>query len=207
MRAALFMSPFSNELENISRMEAILNGNWRARLLANSLWEFYRYRIYCTLRDANTDSGRIRMLGVTGSTQISNLGFCISIPDDDRKADALVHELLQANLIPLGYPRFWLNHDRESQPFCRGAGIINLADHKVMMPVFSALGYSEARLLRESRKLNEFEEQVNTSLEDVKESLQQPNAYRQHVENCFSEHGISFELLDRTAILRDLGVC
>ena len=76
-----------------------------------------------------------------------------------------------------------------------------------MLPVFLALGYSEARFLRESRKLNEFEEQVNTYLERVKESLQHPNAYRQHVENCFSEHGISFELLDRTAILRDLGVC
>jgi len=201
------MSPLSNELENISRMEAILNGNWRAQLLANSLWDFYRHRIYCTLQDANADSGRIRMLGVMGPTQISKLGFSISIPDDDRKADALVHELLHANLIPLGYPRFWLNHDGESQQFCRGGGIINLADHKAMLPVFLALGYSEARFLRESRKLNEFEEQVNTYFERVKESLQQPNAYRQHVENCFSEHGISFELLDRTAILRDLGVC
>jgi hypothetical protein len=109
------MLPSSHQLENLSRMDAILNGNWRAQLLARSLWEFYHCRIYCTIRDNDLKPNRIRILGVLGPKEIRDVGFCISVRGDCRQQEALVHELLHANLIPLGYPRFWIYHDSESE--------------------------------------------------------------------------------------------
>ena len=44
------LSPSDNQLRNLSRMTTILSGNWRASMLAHSLWEFYNYQLYCTVR-------------------------------------------------------------------------------------------------------------------------------------------------------------
>jgi hypothetical protein len=195
------MPPSSERLGNLSRMDTILNGNWRAQLLARSLWEFYHSRIYCTIRGNDLKPNRIRLIGVLGPKQIGDVGFCISIRHDERQEEALVHELLHANLIPLGYRRFWINDDSESEEYRRAAGIINLADHKLMRPIFLGFGYSENRFVGPGRELNDLELRIDKYFEAVRNDLQEPAQYLHYVGKCLSDHGVSFESMDIAAAM------
>ena len=58
----------------------------------------------------------------------------MTIRNTDRAAEALVHELLHARLIALGYPTFWIDAGRGIREVESSAGIINNAEHIPMLP-------------------------------------------------------------------------
>src|SRR6266498_326706 len=129
------MSPSNNQLTNLGQMTAILSGSWKARILAHSLWEFYNYQLYCTVCADDGKPNRHRIDGISDGKAVEKIRIYISVRSNERQEEGLVHELLHANLVPLGYPRFWLD-ECASTEWRLAEGIINLADHIVMRPIY-----------------------------------------------------------------------
>src|SRR5216684_3416256 len=145
------MPPSENQQQNLHEMTTILSDNRKARILAHSLWEFYNYQLYCTVRADEGEPNSYRIDGITGPKTIGKIRIFISIRNNERQVEGLVHELLHANLIPLGYPRFWVKENQSKWRLAKG--IINLADHIVMQPIYLSLGYSAEKFLGPSRPL------------------------------------------------------
>ena len=188
------LSPSDNQLRNLSRMTTILSGNWRASMLAHSLWKFYNYQLYCTVRADDGKPNRHRIDGITGPKTIDTIRICISIRDNERQEEGLVHELLHANLIPLGYPRFWVE-EPASEKWRLAEGTINLADHIVMQPIYLSLGYLAQRFLGPSRPLSELEKRVAGDLHEIAANLTTPNGYMTHMSAYLRSHNIKCEPL------------
>ena len=168
-------------------MGEILSSNWKARLLAYALWEFYNYQLYCTVRGDDVQPNRHRIDGIISPTTFDTIRICISIRNNDRREEGLVHELLHANLIPLGYPRFWL---KEKSGLA--AGIMNQADHIVIRPIYLSLGYSADRFLGRSRRLNARERQVDADVKQMGDHLRTPQGYLDRVSKYLQENEIPF---------------
>ncbi len=179
-------------------MTAILSGNSKASMLAQSLWEFYNYQLYCTVRPDDGEPNRHRIDGITGAKTIDTIRIFISIRDNERQEEGLVHELLHANLIPLGYPRFWIDEDRSSEKWTLASGIINLADHIAMFPPYLSLGYSSDRFLGPSRPLNERETRIDGDLQALGERLKNPEDYSSCISEYLERNGIRFKQLQLT---------
>ena len=157
-------------------MAAILSRNWKASILAHSLWEFYNYQLYCTVRGDDGEPNTHRIDGITSPENIDTIRVCISIRDNGRQEPGLVHELLHANLIPLGYPRFWIKAC-ELERSRLAKGITNLADHIVMLPIYCSFGYSADVFLAPCKPLNEQERRVDAKLKETGEELRTPQGY------------------------------
>jgi len=188
--------PSANQLQNLSRMTEILSKNWKSRILAHSLWQFFNYQLYCAVRDEADRSNRCRIDGILNPSKVDEIRIFISIRQDRRAEEALVHELLHANLIPLGYPRFWIDEEEASGKWVLAAGVINLADHVVIRPIYSSLGYSVDEFLSPSRPLNEREKRVDAELQLVKDVLATPAGYSAQLAAYLKHHDIKFHVLD-----------
>ena len=175
-------------------MTEILSANWKASMLAESLWEFYNYQLYCTIRPNDGAPNRHRIDGVTGPATIGRIQVFISIRMNERQEEGLVHELLHANLIPLGYPRFWVN-ERSPEKSQLAGGIINRADHIVIEPIYLSLGYSRERFLAPSRPLSDREKRVSADLQEIAANLVTPTGYLTHVTAYLRSYDIKFETL------------
>jgi len=185
--------PSDNQLRNLSRVTAILCGNWRASLLAHSLWEFHNYQLYCTVRADDGRANRHRIDGITGPQTFDKIRIYVSIRKNERQEEGLVHELLHANLIPLGYPRFWIHDHGESEKFTLAGGIINLADHIPMLRAYLSLGYFAGRFLGPSRPLNKREARVDRDLQQIADKLTTPDGYLTQISAYLSSYNIRYE--------------
>jgi hypothetical protein len=105
-----------------------------------------------------------------------------------------VHELLHANLIPLGYPRFWIK-PCEPEKWSLAEGIINLADHIVMQPLYLGFGYPVDRFLGPSRPLSEREKRVAKDLQQIESDLRTASGYLNHVSAYLDSHEIECDPL------------
>jgi hypothetical protein len=188
------MLPSENQRRNLARMTEILSANWKASMLAESLWEFYNCQLYCTIRPNDAAPNRHRIYGVTGPATIGRIQVFISIRRNERQEEGLLHELLHANLIPLGYPRFWVN-ERPSEKSQLAGGIINLADHIVIEPIYLSFGYSRERFLAPSRSLSDQEKRVAADLQEIAGNLVTPTSYLTHVSAYLRSYDIKFEPL------------
>ena len=63
-----------------------------------------------------------------------------------REVEALVHELLHINLIQLGFPRLCSN-TVEGDAYGVAKGIINIADHRLILPKFLQMEFAEELFL------------------------------------------------------------
>ena len=160
-------------------------------MLAQSLWKFYNYQLYCTVHPDDGMPNKHRIDGIRGPDTIDTIRVCISIRDNDRREEGLVHELLHANLIPLGYPRFWIEKCA-SEKWRLAEGITNLADHVVMQPIYISLDYSNERFLGPNRSLNEEERRVDADLREIGERLRTPQGYLDCVSQYLKQNGICF---------------
>jgi hypothetical protein len=105
-----------------------------------------------------------------------------------------LHELLHANLIPSGYPRFWVN-ECSSEKWQLAGGIINLADHIVIEPIYLSFGYSRKRFLGPSRPLSNREKRVAADLQEIAAKLVTPAGYLTHVSAYLQSYDIKYEAL------------
>jgi len=181
------MSPSGDQLANLSLMESVLGANPRARMLARSLWEFFGFRLYCTIQD---DDGQPSAYHIDLPTGNEPLQIQISLRHTQRKEEALVHELLHTNLIPLGYPTFriWARSDRKWR---LAGGIINLADHVSMLPIFLSFGYSADRFLGPGKPETSEERRINAKIDALAPHLKTPQGYLAKVATCLRDEKIS----------------
>jgi hypothetical protein len=194
-----------NNEKSLSDMTAILSNNWKATLLATSLWEFFDRQLCCTVLEDDGEPNRHRIEGITDPNDLDKIRIAIFVRKTKRIEEGLVHELLHANLIPLGYPRFWIDKN-EVDKWKLAGGIINLADHVVMRPIYLSFGYSEDRFTGPTRPLTEREKRVAKDVEEMGAELLTPGGYLTHVAAYLECNGIKSQTMDiASSIARRIG--
>lgn len=186
------MSPSDEQRKNLSRMTAILSRNLKTGILARSLWEFFNFHLYCTIHDDDGEPNTHRIDGIVDGKVVGDVRVLISLRRNERLEEGLVHELLHANLIPLGYPKFWIPPTRSDKSRLAG-GIINIADHVVMRPTYLSFGYSEDRFLGPTRPLTDREKRVKGDVERMAAELFTPAGYLTQVSAYLQSQHINFE--------------
>lgn len=188
--------PSADELASLAVMTEILSSNPKASQLARSLWERFGFRVRCTLCDDDAEPSTHRIEGVHGPSEISSIGIHIAVRRTDRAAEALVHELLHAQLIASGYPTFWIDEEQESEKWNLDAGITNNADHVVTRPAYLCLGYDPARFLGPSKPLRHEHARIVARLEAAAPLLSSPEGYLDVVSAELRDQDITFFPLD-----------
>jgi hypothetical protein len=186
------ISPSADELASLAVMTEILSSNPKASELARSLWGFFGFRVRCTLCDDDAEPSTHRVEGVHGPSEISSIGIHITVRRTDRAAEALVHELLHAQLIASGYPTFWIDEEQGSEKWNIAAGITNNADHVVIRPTYLYLGYDPARFLGPSKPLRYEHLRIIARLETAASLLSSPEGYLDVVSAELREQNITF---------------
>jgi hypothetical protein len=189
------MSPSTDQLENLSQMTAILSGNRKASMLARSLWEFFNFELYCSIHDDDGQPNRHRIEGILDPSSIGDVRIVISLRRSARQEEGLVHELLHANLIPLGYPTFWIDEEQGSEKWQLAGGITNNAEHVVMLPIYLSLGCPKHRFLGASRPPTDQERRVIADLVEMSPNLSTPDGYLTHVSAYLQRQNVTFRAL------------
>ncbi|MEY2578776.1 MAG: hypothetical protein QOI49_1600 [Verrucomicrobiota bacterium] len=176
----------------LALMHKIVSRNMRAMELLNALWEYFGGRMKCeVIRD-------------DGNPSVINYNPCVvngkEAPDchlilreNERLEEALVHELLHADLWRRGYPRWFLRTQAESL-WNQGRDILNLAEHIVMLPTFKSLGYPEERFVGPSKPLDEEGRQVLGDLAAMADLLSTPKGFVEEISAYLQARGIQFEV-------------
>jgi hypothetical protein len=172
-------------------MKSLLSANRRAQMLAHSLWEFFRFRLYCTTQQ---DDGQPSTHHIDLPTENEPLRIQISLRQTRRQEEALVHELLHANLIPLGYPTFriWEPPD-DDRKWRLAGGIINSADHIIMLPTFLSFGYSASRFFGPGNPDTSEERRIRVKVANIAINLQTPQGYAAEISSLLGDERIKFE--------------
>jgi hypothetical protein len=183
--------------DNLSSMMDIIKKSSKARVLARSLWHFFEHRLTCRRPniDLNHANGcHIEIEQFVNSRRPGDLRPEVVIRQNARQEVGLVHELLPLNLIPLGFPTFrlWAEDDEAWQ---LAGGLINNADHIIMLPIFATLGYAESEFLGPSgphttRELRLFEE-----IEKLRPSLLTPRGYASALSGYLSSRSIKHQVI------------
>jgi hypothetical protein len=179
----------------LARMTGIITHSSEARTLVQNLWEFFEFRLECRLPNIDKEEPsywRIEIERFLQTRKAGDLAPQVVIRDSPRREEALVHELLHLNLIALGYPRFRINAKDDRQWHLAG-GIVNNADHSVMLPTFKSFGYSEDRFLGNARPATPLEKQVQEDLEQFRSDLCSPEGYGGVISDYLQSHSIEHE--------------
>lgn len=188
-------TPF--EEQNLSRMMEIIKSSSQARVLARSLWHFFEHRLTC--RRPNIDlhhanSCHIEIDQFLNSRRPGELRPEVVVRRNARQEVGLVHELLHLNLIPLGFPTFrlWAEDDEAWQ---LAGGLINNADHTVMLPIFTSLGYAESEFLGPSSPHTTGEPHLFEVIERLRPSLSTPREYAHALSGYLSSRSIKHRVI------------
>jgi hypothetical protein len=174
-------------------MTGIITHSSEARTLAQRLWEFFEFRLVCRLPNIDKEepsSCQIEIERFLQTRKAGDLAPQVVIRDSPRREEALVHELLHLNLIALGYPRFRITAKKGGRKWKLTGGIVNIADHPVMLPTFKSFGYSEDRFLGTSRPATPLEKQVQEDLEQFESDLCSPEGYGRVISDYLQRHSI-----------------
>lgn len=141
------MHPTPPQQLSIDRMNEVLAGNGPAQALAQKLWQFYSFRLSCTLRDddGQPSTCHLSLPAFVRTGRIGDAAPRVIVRRTDRTAEALTHELLHLELAADGFPRLHFVPPLDFEKNRLAATVQNLADHVVMLPRFLALGYDEAK--------------------------------------------------------------
>jgi hypothetical protein len=94
----------------------------------------------------------------------------------------------------LGYPRFRIHHPEDSPKWNLSGCIINKADHRVMLPIFTSFGYSEGQFLGPSRRPpTALEQPVHEYLKELESELCSPERYGRAVSSYLRNHSIEHD--------------
>ena len=190
------MTPSADQSAHLQRMETILSPTWKALLLARSLWEFFEFRLACTVHEDDGVPSTTEIQGIHSPTDIGDVGIVITVRRTERTAEALVHELLHANMIASPYPIFHLDEPIGSPKWFLGRGIINEADHVVIRPIFTSFGYDASRFMgRPPQPLSEEDQRLTARIHAAAAELATPEGYAAFLATEFCRHEIVFEPL------------
>jgi hypothetical protein len=177
-------------------MTNIITHSAAARALAQRLWEFFEFQLRCRLPNIDKDepsSFRIKIEPFLQTHRPGDLAPEVVVRDSPRREEALVHELLHLNLIVLGYPKFRI-HAKDTRQWNLAGGILNKADHPVILPTFTSFGYAEEQFLGPSRRrLTALEQRVHEDLEQLKSELFSPERYGRAINHYLRSHSIKHD--------------
>jgi hypothetical protein len=178
-------------------MMEILKRSSKARVLARSLWHFFEHSLTC--RRPNIDLNHpnechIEIEPFLNSRRSRDLCPEVVVRRNARQEVGLVHELLHLNLIPLGFPNFrlWAEDDEEWQ---LAGGLINNADHTIMLPIFASFGYAESEFLGQSGPDTSRELHVFEIIDRLRPSLSTPREYAHVLSGYLSSRSIKHEVI------------
>jgi hypothetical protein len=186
--------------ENLSRITSVLRGNAKAVRLANDLWDFFEAGLVCTIKRDDGEPNEFRLDGIESPNVIGDIRFVITLRQTDRLEEGLVHELLHANLIALGYPTYWLSEQERFRWIC-GRDILNLAAHQVMQPAFVSLGYAEDRFVGPHAPLGKEGERVVADLDQM--DLSTPESFGVNISAYLHKREVAFELVRLADVLEE----
>jgi len=189
-------------------MTKIITRSPDARALARRLWKFFEFQLQCRLPNIDKDepsTSHIKIEPFLQTHRPGDLAPEVVIRDSPRREEALIHELLHLNLILLGYPKFYI-HAKDDEQWDLAGGILNKADHPVMLPTFKSFGYSEQLFLGPSRRpLTVREQRVNEDLEQLKSELVSPEGYCRGISAYLSNHSIKHDVVWIAKIIQSSG--
>jgi len=188
-------TPFQEQ--NLSRMMEILKSSSKARVLAGSLWHFFEHRLTCRCPNIDLHQANrchIEIEQFLESRRPGDLCPEVVVRRNARQEVGLVHELLHLNLIPLGFPRFrlWAEDD---EAWRLAGGLINNADHIIMLPIFSLLGYAESEFLAPSGSPTTSELRLFEDIEKLRPSLFTPQGYAHALSGYLSSRSTKHEII------------
>ena len=178
-------------------MTEIITHSSEARTLVQSLWKFFEFRLECQLPKIDKEdpsSWHIEIERFLQTRKAGDLAPRVVIRDSPRREEALVHELLHLNLIALGYPRFRI-YAKNGRQWNLAGGIVNNADHPVMLPTFKSFGYLEDRFVGDARPATAREKRVQEDLEEFKADLCNPEGYGRLISDYLQSHSIQHETI------------
>jgi hypothetical protein len=179
-------------------MTDIITRSVNARALAQRIWEFFEFQLVCRLPDIDKNEPSSCHIEIESFLQTHTLGDLapeVVIRESPRREEALVHELLHLNLILLGYPRFCI-HAKDVRQWKLAGGIINNADHPVMLPTFTSFGYSEDRFRGPPQPLTPLERRVHEDLKKLETELRSTQErYGRAVSNCLRNYSIKHDVV------------
>jgi hypothetical protein len=178
-------------------MTDIITHSLEARALVQRLWEFFEFRLQCRLPNIDKDkpsTSRIDIEPFLKTHRPGDLAPEVVIRDSPRREEALVHELLHLNIILLGYPRFRI-HAKNRQQWNLAAGIVNNADHPIMLPRFTSFGYSEHQFVGASRPPTPLEQRVHEDLKQLEGKLRSPEGYSRAISSYLRNHSIEHDVV------------
>ncbi|MEO7723213.1 MAG: hypothetical protein ABIU29_00765 [Chthoniobacterales bacterium] len=174
----------------LALMQKIVSDNVKAPELVNSLWKYFEGRIKCEIIDDDRQPSVIKFTQrVVDEKDISEVHLILR--HNDRLEEALIHELLHAELYRRGYPKWYL-HAQEEDLWQEGADILNLAEHIIMLPSFLSIGYREERFVGPSKAMSEEGRQVEADLAAMGELLFTPKSFVECISEYLRGRGIEF---------------
>jgi len=178
--------------DNLERMLTIVAGNAKATALVKELWEDFAGQMKCEIIDDDGKPSVIRYNNrISNGLDVSEIHLILR--RNNRLEEALIHELLHADLYRRGYPKFFLAAQDEYL-WQEGADILNLAEHVVMLPTFVSLGYAAERFVGPSKPMNEEGQQVEADLRAMEDRLSTQEGYSDCLSECLRKRGIKFEI-------------
>ena len=179
--------------ENALHVMKSIVANAKAIELVNSLWKHFSGRIRC---ECVADDGQPSVLrwNVRMNNGIDTSELKLILRRNDRLEEALIHELLHADLYRRGYPK-WFLPTQDAHLLRQGEDILNLAEHVVMLPSFLSLGYREERFVGRTKvPMSEEGQRVQADLTAMAESLSTPSGFVACVSEYLKRRGIAFEV-------------
>jgi hypothetical protein len=179
--------------DHLHRMLTIVGSNAKSAAFVNELWEAFSGRIKCEII---ADDGRPSVLRFEHRTSngMDRSEAHLILRENSRLEEAMIHELLHADLFRCGYPKFYLRTQREGK-WQEGADILNLADHVVMLPTFLSLGYADERFVGPSEPMSEEGQRVQADLRALKDRLSTPEGYTECLCEYLRNRGIEFSVI------------
>ncbi len=189
------MSASEFQRHNLKRMTDFLTRSSDAQILAHSLWQFFEFRLTCRFPQIDKDQASYWHIDIeqfVESHKPGDLAPQVVVRDTPRREEALLHELLHLNLIPLGYPRFRI-WEKDEVELALAEGIINNADHAIMLPIFLSLGYAENRFLSAARAPTPLGDRVRRDIEKLAAQVVTPKGYGRCMSDYLESHSIRHE--------------
>ncbi len=132
--------------KNLDAMRDLLGPRKEAQDLLTNVWEAFGPILFSSSPEIETSRYALRVQ-LLSDGKIGNSIPSVGIKTGTgREVEALVHELLHINLIQLGFPRLCSN-TVDGDAYGVAKVIINIADHRLILPKFLQMGFAEELFL------------------------------------------------------------
>lgn len=135
-----------NLLDGLEFMKSVLKASPKAMELLGEVWNSYGGIGFDASHNIQVSSYAIG-LKCNGDFLYANPPFIGLSLESNRKPEALTHELLHLKLGIIGYPKLCQNYPFSDDNLRLSNDIVNIAEHRLIKPLFLKMGFSEELFL------------------------------------------------------------